>query len=98
MSIAHAAWVHGVNVIVPSSWSALRQDDGTVVRPSKTTTVDWVHFPIPTPVIVSGTRLNCGTAIVRFGTGGQGSIRALRVRDGETVILDTEVNWSGALQ
>ncbi len=87
--IKHASWIHGTVVeLENSSWSAFRQGFYTTVRPSNETTSGWVHFPIPTPVIVDGTRLKAQSAMVRFSTGSQASIGAVHVYDGEKKIAD----------
>ncbi|KAG0043903.1 hypothetical protein BGZ89_006273, partial [Linnemannia elongata] len=70
MSIKQAAWTHGLGVELESrSWTALRQGFFTTVTPSTEGTFGWVHFVIPTPVIVDGTRLKAESAMIRFSTG-----------------------------
>jgi hypothetical protein len=100
MSIKHAAWIHGTAVVLEeSSWSALRQSFFTVVRPSKEATSGWVYFPVPTPVIVDGTRLRAESAMVRFSTGLQASIGAVHIYDGEKKIGEhNATNYQGTLQ
>jgi len=100
MTLKHAAWIHGTSVLLESgSWSALRQGFFTTVRPSNESTSGWVHFAIPTPVIVDGQRLKAQSAMIRFSTGSQASIGAFHVYDGEKKILDHNgTNYRGQLQ
>jgi len=48
----------------------------------------WVHFAIPTPVIVNDHRLRAVTALIRFITGPGAKITAFHVYDGEKKILN----------
>ncbi|KAI9778813.1 MAG: hypothetical protein M1839_007903 [Geoglossum umbratile] len=100
MSIKQAAWTHGLGVELESpSWTALRQGFYTTVRPSNESTFGWVHFVIPTPVIVDGTRLKAGSSLVRFITGSKAKITNFHVYDGEKKIVnDNGLNLNGALQ
>ena len=100
MALKHAAWIHGTAVELENqSWPALRQGFYTTVRPSNESTSGWVHFPIPTPVIVNGVRLKAQSAMIRFTTGAQASIGAVHVYDGEKKILDHNgTNYRGSLQ
>ncbi|KAG4427663.1 hypothetical protein IFR05_016854 [Cadophora sp. M221] len=89
MSIKQAAWTHGLGVELESrSWSALRQGFFTTVRPSDEGTFGWVHFVIPTPVIVDGTRLKAESAMIRFSTGSTAKITNFHVYDGEVKIAE----------
>lgn len=95
-----ASWTNGVAVALEnSSWSALRQGFGTTVRPSNESTSGWVHFAIPTPVILSNVRVKAGQALVRFSTGPQASIGAFHVYDGERKIAEQNgLHLTGTLQ
>jgi hypothetical protein len=95
-----ASWTNGVDVALENrSWSALRQGFGTTIRPSNETISGWVHFAIPTPVILSGVRVKAGQALVRFSTGSQASIGAIHVYDGETKIAEQNgTKFQGNLQ
>jgi hypothetical protein len=89
MSIKQAAWTHGLGIeLESSSWSALRQGFYTTVRPSNQGTSGWVHFVIPTPVIVDGTRLKAESAMARFSTGSDAAITNFHVYDGEKKIAE----------
>jgi len=100
MPIKHAAWTHGVGVDLENkSWPALRQGFFTTVRPSNESTSGWVHFAVPTPVIVDGVRLKAQSAMIRFSTGAQASVGAIHVWDGEKKILNKNgTNYKGSLQ
>jgi len=100
MSIKQASWTHGLGIELESrSWSALRQGFFTTVRPSNEGTFGWVHFVIPTPVIVDGTRLKAESAMIRFSTGSTAKITNFHVYDGETKIADYNgLNLAGNLQ
>lgn len=100
MSIKQAAWTHGLGVVLESrSWNALRQGFFTTVTPSNEGTFGWVHFVIPTPVIVDGTRLKAESAMIRFSTGTTAKITNFHVFDGETRIAKYDgLSLSGNLQ
>ncbi len=102
MSLKHAAWIHGTSVQFENeSWAvrALRQGFFTTVTPSNESTSGWVHFAIPTPVIVNNERLKAQSAMIRFTTGPQASIGSVHVWDGETRIYAHDgVNYKGNLQ
>ena len=55
----------GVNIALENpSWIL-----GTFVRPSNNSTSSWVHFAIPTSVILSNIHVRAGQALVHFSTG-----------------------------
>ena len=95
-----ASWTNGVDVALEANnLSALRQGFGTTLRPSPGNTSGWVHFAIPTPVILNNVRVKAGQALVRFTTGPQGSIGAFHVYDGETKIAqENGLDLTGTLQ
>ncbi|KAJ9658714.1 hypothetical protein H2201_007679 [Coniosporium apollinis] len=87
MAIKHAAWTHGSDIQLESlSWRALRQGYWTTVRPGWEGRFGWVHFAIPTPVIVDGVRLKAESAMIRFKTGKNATITSFHVYDGERKI------------
>ena len=89
MSLKHAAWIHGTSVHFENqSWAAraLRRGFFTTVTPSNEAHIGWVHFAIPTPVIVNNERLKAKSVMIRFTTGSHASIGAVHVWDGETTI------------
>ena len=102
MSLKQAAWIHGTSVQFENkSWEvrSLRQGFFATVVPSNENTSGWVHFAIPTPVIVNNVRLKAQSAMIRFTTGPQASIGAVHVWDGETKLFEHNgVNYKGNLQ
>jgi hypothetical protein len=87
MAIKEAAWVHGSSVHLESaSWHALRQGYWTTVSPSFESTFGWVHFAVPTPVIIDGVRLKAESALIRFKSGSRAKIRNFHIYDGEKKI------------
>jgi hypothetical protein len=95
-----AFWTNSVAIGLENrSWSALRQGGGTTVRPSNESTSGWVHFAIPTPVILSDVRVTAAQALVRFSTGPNATIGAFHVYDGEQKIAEQNgLSLSGTLQ
>jgi hypothetical protein len=89
MPIAHAMWVHGHSMTVEhpdrlaSVWRA-----GFYVRINgRSAQNTWLHFAVPTPVIVDGNRLRGGAALVRFRTTPTDAwVAAVHVYDGERKI------------
>ena len=68
-------WTHGTSVQVQENgWGALREGKHTTVTPGNGPSKGWVHFAIPTPVVVDGAPLKARTALVRFRLGPQTSI------------------------
>ncbi|MHC4621478.1 MAG: DUF6623 family protein [Planctomycetota bacterium] len=97
--IAHAMWVHGSSIQIEhpdrieSVWRA-----GFYTRiVGKPNTTNWLHFAIPTPVIVEGDRKQVGTVILRFRTGSTSAVvRDVHIYDGEAKIAShNDVNLSG---
>lgn len=89
MSLKNATWIHGTSVQFENhSWAAraLRQGYFTTVTPSNESLSGWVHFAIPTPVIVNNKRSKAESVMIRFTTGSHASIGAVHVWDGETAI------------
>jgi hypothetical protein len=99
-TLVQASWTHGTGVqLESSSWSALRQGFFTTIRPSNEGNSAWVHFAIPTPVIVNNVRLRAVLAGLRVATGPAAHIGSFHVYDGEKKITDLNgLNVRGALQ
>lgn len=89
MSLAHAMWLHGHGLQieypdrVESVWRA-----GFFIRVvPKPNTGNWLHFAIPTPVIVDDNRLSVGSVLLRFRTGSTVvRVTAVHIYDGEVKI------------
>ena len=88
-SLAQAMWVHGHSMQIEypdriqSVWRA-----GFYIRvQGKPNTSNWLHFAIPTPVIVDDRRLSVGSVMVRFrSSSDKAIIHAVHIYDGETKI------------
>ena len=48
----------------------------------------WVHFPIPTPAVVNGTRMKVDTALLSFRTRGSATVHEVIVYDGDKRIAE----------
>lgn len=70
--IAHEMWVHGSSVAIQDpgviEW-AYRTGKATHIKGKPHSSV-WLHFAIPTPVIIDGNRLRVGKVLLRFKTEG----------------------------
>ena len=89
MAIAHAMWVHAHSMIIEhpdriaSVWRA--GSFGRILGRSAQNI--WVHFAVPTPVIVDDNRLRIGQALVRFRTTpSEAWVTAVHIYDGERKI------------
>ncbi|MBU7048242.1 MAG: hypothetical protein HXS54_17555 [Theionarchaea archaeon] len=99
MVLAHAMWVHGTSIQIEypdrinSIWRAgfYTQIDGELG------TDNWLHFAIPTSVIVNDKRLRVGSVMVVFRTGSPDAVvRDVHIYDGEKKIAQHNgVNLSG---
>src|SRR3712207_2453795 len=86
MALEKAMWTHGHGVAVEfpdrikSEWRA-----GFFIRlVGKNGTTNWLHFGIPTPVIVNDNRLSIDSALVRLRCeSAQAAVTNVHVFDGE---------------
>lgn len=79
--LAHAMWTHGTSMQIEY---VHRAGHGVYVE-SKSGQENWVHFAIPTPVIVTGNRLRVGSVLVDFMTGSADAFeKHVHVYDGDT--------------
>jgi hypothetical protein len=85
LRLAHAMWTHGhgVQIEYPDRLALERRYGFFIRLRGKPFTSNWVHFEVPTPVIVDGQRLRVGSVMVRFRTGSGASVHAVHVWDGE---------------
>lgn len=89
MAINQAMWTHGHGLAVEfgdrmeSEWRA-----GFYIRlVGRQNTTNWLHFGIPTPVIVTDNRLSLDSAMIRWRANGTGArITNVHVFDGENRI------------
>ena len=85
LRLAHAMWTHGhgVQIEYPDRLGHERRYGFFIRLRGKPFTSNWVHFEVPTPVIVDGRRLRVGSVMVRFRTGPGAQVHAVHVWDGE---------------
>ncbi len=98
MAIAHAMWVHGhsLQVEVPSKGIVERKGFSAKYTANGSET-NWLHFAIPTPVIVNDARLKAESVLIRFRCEGA-RVTAIHVYDGETKIAGKDKLNLGSLQ
>jgi hypothetical protein len=85
MPLAHAAWVHAaaLEVEYPERVeSQARMGFACHVR-GRAGTDNWIHFAIPTPVIVQDRRLKAGSVMLRFKSSDGALVHAVHIYDGE---------------
>lgn len=99
-SIAEASWVHGtsVQIEVPDTIEMVRRMGFFTRIVGRPGTTNWLHFAIPTPVIVNDVRKTFGPCMLRFSTGGTNAVvRDVHLYDGEVrVVAHDGVNLSGS--
>jgi pimeloyl-ACP methyl ester carboxylesterase len=84
--LAEASWAHAHDVTVehPERLESIRHIGSLVSvrgRPGQET---WLHFAVPTPVIVDDQRLSAGSVMLRYRTSASGAyIGAVHIYDGE---------------
>lgn len=88
MSIDHALWVHGhsADIEYPDRIVSMVQKGYYVRIQGNPSTTNWLHFAIPTPVIVDDQRIRPLSMLFRYKTDGGGSVEAVHLYDGETQI------------
>lgn len=87
--LSHAMWSHGhsMQIEYPERLSSIQRAGFYTKIIGKSSTRNWFHFAIPTPVIVNNQRLRVGSVLIRFKTGsGDAFINAVHVYDGERKI------------
>ena len=99
-SIAHASWIHGSSLHVenPAQMESITRFGHATRVVGKRNTTNWIHFAIPTPVIVDNYRNSVGPVILRFITGSTNTkVRDVLAFDGERLIASHfGVNVSGS--
>jgi hypothetical protein len=89
--LAQAMWTHGVGLFLEdNSWTIDRSGFGGMVHPSNTSLGGWVHFVIPTTVIVNDRRLQARQTGIRVATGPKATITSVRVHDGERQLAEND--------
>ena len=100
-AISYASWIHGHSLAVEapeklvSQW---RAGFGLVID-GQMGTENWLHFAIPTPVILNDVRLQVDSIMLRFTTGSADAyVRDVYVYDGERPIASFTGITNGAPQ
>jgi hypothetical protein len=85
LKLVHAMWTHGhgAEIQYPNRLAYDRRYGFFIRLKGKPFTSNWIHFQVPTPVIVDSRRLRAGSVMVRFRTGPGASVHAVHVYDGE---------------
>jgi len=86
---AEEIWVHGSIAEVefpqfPHGGAIIRTGAGITVRSNGD--ANWIHFPIPTPVIAGGQRMMLDDVVVLYRALGLVKLRAVRVFDGPVLV------------
>lgn len=83
--ITHAMWTHGHSLQVQNPELAKVTKLGYSVQiDQKPGSHNWIHFAIPTPVIINDTRAQAGSILLVFKTGSKDAwIDAVHVYDGD---------------
>jgi hypothetical protein len=83
----YASWAHGCTTFSEGpNTRVLRQGFGTTFTILANRS-EWIHLPVPTPVIVEGVRASLGRMMVLFHARHTSSLAAVHVYDGPNRIL-----------
>ena len=83
-------WMHGVNMQVeyPGRLTSVRATGPFVRIEGARGQNTWLHFPLPTPAVVDGVRMQIERAYVSFRTRDHASVHEVIVYDGESRIAE----------
>ena len=83
-------WMHSVNMQVeyPARLTSVRATGPFVRIEGARGQNTWLHFPLPTPVVVDGVRMRIEGAFVSFRTRDHASVHEVIVYDGESRIAE----------
>ncbi len=84
------SWVHGSSMQIeyPNRVTSVRHTGPFVRIEGAEGQNTWVHFPIPTPATVNGTKMRVGDALVSFRTRGTATVHEVIVYDGDKRIAE----------
>ena len=84
------SWVHGSSMQIeyPNRVTSVRHTGPFVRIEGAEGQNTWVHFPIPTPAVVNGTRMKVGTALLSFRTRANATVNEVIVYDGDKRIAE----------
>lgn len=98
-SIDYASWIHGTSIQVefPNNIESITRAGFYTYLVGKPNTTNWLHFAIPTSVIMDSQRLKIICAMLRFRTFSTNAIvRDVHIYDGYSIIAaHNGVNLSG---
>jgi hypothetical protein len=98
MSINHALWVHGhsAEIEFPDRVDSMVQKGNRVCIQGNPSTTNWLHFAVPTVVIIDDRRMRPMNILFRYKTDGGGSVEDVHVYDGENKIAADDNPTSSA--
>ena len=84
------SWVHGSSMQIeyPNRVTSVRHTGPFVRIEGAEGQNTWVHFPIPTPAVVNGTKMKVGTALLSFRTRAKATVHEVIVYDGDKRIAE----------
>ncbi len=91
-------WVHGASMQIeyPNRVTAVRHTGPFVRIEGAEGQNTWVHFPIPTPTVNNGNRMQANAALVSFRTRPKATVHEVIVYDGEKRIAEhMDINLQG---
>ena len=92
------SWVHGTSMQVeyPNRVTSIRHTGPFVRIEGAEGQNTWVHFAVPTPTVVDGTRTKVNAALVSFRTRSHAKVNEVIVYDGEKRIAEhMDINLEG---
>ena len=92
------SWVHGstMQVEYPNRVTSVRHTGPFVRIEGAEGQNTWVHFPIPTPTVVNGSKMRLGTALLSFRTRPHATVHEVIVYDGEKRVAEhMDLNLQG---
>lgn len=83
-------WMHGANMQVeyPNRLTSVRATGPFVRIEGARGQNTWVHFPLPTPAVIDGSKMRVQAAQVSFRTRDKAAVHEVIVYDGETRIAE----------
>ena len=84
------SWVHGCSMQIeyPNRVTSVRHTGPFVRIEGAEGQNTWVHFPIPTPAVVNGSRMKVDTALLSFRTRASATVHEVIVYDGDKRIAE----------
>ena len=92
------SWVHGCSMQIeyPNRITSVRHTGPFVRIEGAEGQNTWVHFPVPTPAVVNGSRNRVDAALVSFRTRSHAKVHEVIVYDGEKRIAEhMDLNLDG---